>query len=110
MQLMVKRSGLAVEEFKEDATEFKPARWLESDGQPLKTSPRGFMPFGGVSYADLFLALPGTALTLHAQPCSTQTWEHGQFPVIGYLVGQGSASILLGKLWVAMPPPHPFLC
>ncbi|CAK0753854.1 hypothetical protein CVIRNUC_002252 [Coccomyxa viridis] len=47
VQLMVKRAGLAVEDFKEDATEFKPARWLESDGQPLKTSPRGFMPFGG---------------------------------------------------------------
>ncbi len=73
VQLMVKRAGLAVEDFKEDATEFKPARWLESDGQPLKTSPRGFMPFGGVSYANLFLASHGIAWTLHAQPCSART-------------------------------------
>ena len=73
VQLMEKRAGLAVEDFKEDATEFKPARWLESDGQPLKTSPRGFMPFGGVSYADLFLASHGIAWTLHAQPCSART-------------------------------------
>ena len=70
---MVKRTGLAVEEFKEDATEFKPARWLESDGQPLKTSPRGFMPFGGVSYAHIFLALHVTALILHAEARRTPT-------------------------------------
>jgi len=48
---MVKRSGLAMEEFKADAQQFKPSRWLESDGQPLKTNPKGFMPFGGVSIA-----------------------------------------------------------
>ena len=52
VQLMVKRSGLAVEEFQEDAQQFKPARWLESNGQPLKTNPKGFMPFGGVRKAD----------------------------------------------------------
>ena len=46
---MVKRSGLAVEDFQEDAQQFKPSRWLESNGEPLKTSPKGFMPFGGVS-------------------------------------------------------------
>ena len=49
VQLMVKRSGLAVDDFQEDAQDFKPARWLESSGQPLKSNPKGFMPFGGVS-------------------------------------------------------------
>lgn len=49
VQLMVKRTGLGVEQFKDDAQEFKPSRWLESNGQPLKNNPKGFMPFGGVS-------------------------------------------------------------
>ena len=48
VQLMVKRSGLAAEEFQEDAHQFKPSRWLESNGQPLKINPKSFMPFGGV--------------------------------------------------------------
>ena len=51
VQLMVKRTGLGVEQFKDDAQEFKPSRWLESNGQPLKNNPKGFMPFGGVSRA-----------------------------------------------------------
>ena len=49
VQLMVKRTGLGVEQFKDDVQEFKPSRWLESNGQPLKNNPKGFMPFGGVS-------------------------------------------------------------
>ncbi len=48
---MVKRTGLKVEQFKDDAQDFKPSRWLESDGQSLKNNPKGFMPFGGVSTA-----------------------------------------------------------
>ena len=65
MQLMVKRSGLAVDDFREDAHDFKPARWLESSGQPLKTNPKGFMPFGGVSRAlQTPLSVSATSLAL----------------------------------------------
>lgn len=39
VQLMVKRASLAIPDFQADADEFKPARWLEADGQPIKCAP-----------------------------------------------------------------------
>ena len=68
---MVKRSGLAVEEFQEDAHQFKPSRWLESNGQPLKNNPKGFMPFGGVSRADRHIVLVHAAITGCSLPLSS---------------------------------------
>ncbi len=33
-------------EFAADADNFRPERWLEESGAPVKKEPKGFMPFG----------------------------------------------------------------
>lgn len=43
---MVKRAGLDMPEFAADADRFRPERWLEESGAPVKKEPKGFMPFG----------------------------------------------------------------
>ncbi|CAL8462567.1 g2100 [Coccomyxa elongata] len=46
VQLMVKQAGLDMPEFAADADRFRPERWLEDSGAPVKKEPKGFMPFG----------------------------------------------------------------
>ena len=76
VQLMVKRSGLAAEEFQEDAYFFKPSRWLESDGQPLRTNPKGFMPFGGVSGGRHTFLLASATVAAHSLPLTCMASHH----------------------------------